>query len=81
MLLADEPTGSLDSEGGREILELFRRLHDGGQTIVLVTHDDEVAAAGDLIVRMKDGRIDDGAAVAPPEGSAGVFGVLGSDDP
>ena len=39
LLLADEPTGALDSEGGDEVLELFRRLHDGGQTILLVTHD------------------------------------------
>jgi putative ABC transport system ATP-binding protein len=57
MLLADEPTGALDSEGGREVLELFRRLHAGGQTILMVTHDDDVAAAGDRIVRMRDGRI------------------------
>src|SRR4051812_5678252 len=57
LLLADEPTGALDSEGGREILELFRRLHAGGQTILLVTHDDEVAEAGDRIVRMRDGRV------------------------
>jgi len=59
MLLADEPTGALDSEGGHEVLELFRRLHAGGQTILLVTHDDTVAAAGDRIVRMRDGRIVD----------------------
>jgi putative ABC transport system ATP-binding protein len=57
LLLADEPTGALDSEGGREVLELFRRLHAGGQTILMVTHDDDVAAAGDRIVRMRDGRI------------------------
>ena len=57
LLLADEPTGALDSEGGHEVLELFRRLHAGGQTILMVTHDDEVAAAGDRIVRMRDGRI------------------------
>ena len=57
LLLADEPTGALDSEGGHEVLELFRRLHAGGQTILLVTHDDEVAAAAERIVRMLDGRI------------------------
>ena len=51
LLLADEPTGALDSEGGHEVLELFRRLHAGGQTILMVTHDDEVAAAADRIVR------------------------------
>ncbi len=58
LVLADEPTGALDSEGGREVLELFRRLHAGGQTILLVTHDDDVAEAGDRIVRMRDGRIE-----------------------
>ena len=47
LLLADEPTGALDSEGGHEVIELFRRLHAGGQTILLVTHDDDVAAAAE----------------------------------
>ncbi len=61
LVLADEPTGALDSEGGDEVLELFRRLHQGGQTIVLVTHDQPVADAAQRIVRMKDGRVvDDG---------------------
>jgi putative ABC transport system ATP-binding protein len=58
LVLADEPTGALDSDGGHEVLELFRRLHAGGQTILLVTHDREVADAGDRIVFMRDGRID-----------------------
>ena len=58
LVLADEPTGALDSDGGQEILELFRRLHADGQTILMVTHDDEVAAAADRIVRMRDGRVD-----------------------
>ena len=62
-MLADEPTGALDSEGGAEVLELFRRLHAGGQTILLVTHDQPVADAAERIVRMKDGRVvDDGTA-------------------
>ena len=47
LLLADEPTGALDSEGGNEVLELFRRLHAGGQTILLVTHDQPVADAAE----------------------------------
>src|ERR671913_555936 len=59
LLLADEPTGALDSEGGQEVIELFRRLHQGGQTILMVTHDDDVADAAERIVRMKDGRVDD----------------------
>jgi putative ABC transport system ATP-binding protein len=59
LLLADEPTGALDSEGGHEVIELFRRLHQGGQTILMVTHDDEVAAAAGRIARMKDGKVVD----------------------
>ena len=51
------------------MLELFRRLHAGGQTILLVTHDDDVAAAGDRIVRMRDGRV-----VADDESRAGCGG-------
>src|SRR5215208_2045649 len=58
LVLADEPTGALDSDGGQEVLELFRRLHTDGQTILLVTHDDDVAAAADRIVRMRDGRVE-----------------------
>ena len=57
LLLADEPTGALDSEGGQEVIELLSRLHAGGQTIILVTHDAGVAAAADRIVRMRDGRV------------------------
>src|SRR5438874_13389115 len=61
LVLADEPTGALDSEGGQEVLELFRRLHSGGQTILMVTHDDDVAAAAQRIAVMRDGRVvDDG---------------------
>ena len=59
LLLADEPTGALDSEGGQEVIELLSRLHNGGQTIVLVTHDAGVAAAANRVVRMRDGRIVD----------------------
>lgn len=57
VLLADEPTGALDSEGGAEIMELFSRLHREGQTILLVTHDRSVAAAADRVVTMRDGRV------------------------
>jgi len=57
MLLADEPTGNLDSESSGEIMDLICRLHDRGNTIVVVTHDEEVASRADRIVRMRDGRI------------------------
>ncbi len=65
LLLADEPTGALDSDGGREVLELFRRLHDAGQTIVMVTHSHEVAAGADRVIAMRDGRIEIDAPAAP----------------
>ena len=57
LLLADEPTGALDSDGGAEVLELFRRLHRGGQTIVMVTHAAEVASGADRQIVLRDGRI------------------------
>jgi len=55
LLLADEPTGALDSDGAREVLDLFRRLHDHGQSILMVTHSPEVAAGAQRVVRMRDG--------------------------
>ncbi|MCU1368329.1 MAG: transporter related [Ilumatobacteraceae bacterium] len=74
VLLADEPTGALDSDGGEEILELFRRLHDdSGQTIVLITHDQPVADAASRLVRMRDGRVVD-------DGSADAAGVVVSSN-
>ncbi|QIK84467.1 ABC transporter ATP-binding protein [Sanguibacter sp. HDW7] len=57
LVLADEPTGNLDSRSTAEVLDIFGRLNDGGRTIVLITHEDEVAAACRRVVRMRDGRI------------------------
>ncbi|MEY2459935.1 MAG: putative transport system ATP-binding protein [Acidimicrobiaceae bacterium] len=65
LLLADEPTGALDSEGGQEVMELFHRLHTGGQTIILVTHADDVAATAERLVRMRDGRVVEGGQPEP----------------
>jgi putative ABC transport system ATP-binding protein len=70
VLLADEPTGALDSSGGHEVLELFRRLHATGQTILLVTHDGGVAEAADRIVEMRDGRVVDGVTTEAPAATA-----------
>ncbi|MBN1422115.1 MAG: ABC transporter ATP-binding protein [Planctomycetes bacterium] len=57
-ILADEPTGNLDSATGQEILELIQELHAQGKTIILVTHDERVAAAAERIVRLRDGRVE-----------------------
>ncbi len=57
VVLADEPTGNLDSERGRRVMETFARLNRMGKTIVVVTHDPEVAAYAEKIYRIKDGKI------------------------
>jgi putative ABC transport system ATP-binding protein len=57
LLLADEPTGNLDSRTAREIIDLFKQLHAEGQTVVIVTHDPGVAANCHRLVRLHDGRI------------------------
>ena len=57
ILLADEPTGALDSKTGAEILALFKRLRDDGHTVVLITHDAEVAAHADRIFMIHDGEL------------------------
>jgi len=59
LILADEPTGNLDSRSGAEILKIFHRLHAGGSTIIMVTHDHDVASVADRIIYLRDGRIID----------------------
>lgn len=59
LLLADEPTGNLDSVAAEEVMELLKALHRDGQAIVMVTHDSRMAAYGDRIVFFKDGRVVD----------------------
>ncbi len=57
ILLADEPTGNLDSTTTADILDLFNRLHEEGQTVIIVTHEDEVAAHCRRVIRLHDGRV------------------------
>ena len=59
MLLADEPTGNLDTATGEEIMAVLRDLNAGGLTIVLITHDPAIAGSAGRLVRLRDGRIDD----------------------
>ncbi|SDT58118.1 ABC transporter ATP-binding protein [Jiangella sp. DSM 45060] len=63
LILADEPTGNLDSSSTREVLALFDELHDQGRTIVLITHEEEVAAEAQRVLRIHDGELRAAAAV------------------
>jgi macrolide transport system ATP-binding/permease protein len=88
VILADEPTGALDSASGRDVIQLLKDLHAQGRTVILITHDMNVARQAERIVEMSDGRIVSdpgprpplvvaGAAVAPAQGGRVVAPVLG----
>ena len=57
VLLADEPTGALDSKTGEEVLQLLKDIHHGGNTVVLITHDNEIAYQAQRVIRLEDGKI------------------------
>ncbi|MFG2884748.1 ABC transporter ATP-binding protein [Streptomyces sp. NPDC048297] len=77
LLLADEPAGSLDSKGTREVMRLLSRFHERGQSIVLVTHDARLASAADRVISFYDGRIADDAALdGTSSRKPGTSGVL-----
>jgi putative ABC transport system ATP-binding protein len=65
IILADEPTGNLDSATGEEIMRIFDQLHAAGQTIILVTHEDHIAAHARRVIRLKDGMIERDEAQSP----------------
>jgi putative ABC transport system ATP-binding protein len=74
LVLADEPTGNLDSAATREVLRLFDSLHAAGQTLVIVTHDSRVAATADRLISMRDGRFTGETRMSG--GSRGNLGAL-----
>ena len=74
VVLADEPTGNLDSQATVEVLRLFESLHAGGQTLVVVTHDSRIAATADRLISMRDGAFVDETRLTG--GSTGDFGAL-----
>ncbi len=80
VILADEPTGALDSRTGREVLELLQSLHVAGNTVVLITHDNSIAVQAQHIIRLEDGRVvydgpaDSPGAVVTPSTSGGEGG-------
>jgi len=87
VILADEPTGALDSQSGKEVMALLRDLHEEGRTILLITHDEKVAAHAQRIITLRDGKIvgdgvenRSGRPLSPPQhrgiGSAGVVAEL-----
>ena len=57
IIMADEPTGALDSKTGRQVLEILHSLHEEGSTVILITHDNGIAATAERIVRLSDGRV------------------------
>jgi putative ABC transport system ATP-binding protein len=77
IVLADEPTGNLDSEATLEVLRLFESLHDAGQTLVVVTHDARIAATADRLISMRDGAfIDETRLTGGTTGSLGALAGL-----
>ena len=66
ILLADEPTGNLDSTTGKEIMQLFEELYQQGNTIILVTHENEIANFSRRIIRLRDGLIESDSPVSNP---------------
>jgi ABC-type lipoprotein export system ATPase subunit len=64
MILADEPTGALDSHSTAEVLDLLEHLHETGRTVVVITHEADVAARATRVIRLRDGEIVDDSAHA-----------------
>jgi putative ABC transport system ATP-binding protein len=81
LVLADEPTGNLDSEATVEVLRLFESLHEAGQTLIIVTHDSRIAATADRLIGMRDGAfVDETRLTGGTSGPSGALGALAGLD-
>ena len=78
IILADEPTGALDTKTGEELLDLFQKLHDDGMTIIMITHDPEVSAKAERVISIRDGLIE-GSERAMSEAAAKVAAEGGGE--
>ena len=67
VILADEPTGNLDSNSTREIMQILRELHGEGRTVILITHDNEIAGQADRVIKIRDGRVESDSARSIPD--------------
>ena len=76
ILLADEPTGNLDSKTGKEMMELFRSLNEEGQTMIMVTHNPEYAAFSSHILHLRDGRVVDGEPAIMEKAGSGTQRIV-----
>lgn len=81
VILADEPTGALDSKSGSEVMELLKSLHAEGKTIILITHDEKVAANAHRVIRIADGRIVDDSAASGMGSMAHAPGTYATSHP
>ena len=59
IILADEPTGNLDTKSTQEIMEILKELHRSGRTVIIITHDEEIASQAHRVIRILDGRIEE----------------------
>ncbi len=66
VILADEPTGNLDSNSTQEIMQILRELHGEGRTVILITHDNEIAGQADRVIKIRDGRVESDSARSIP---------------
>lgn len=67
VILADEPTGNLDSNSTKEIMDILKGLHKEGRTVILITHDNEIAAQAKRVIKIKDGKVESDSEIVPVE--------------